>query len=182
MIDPFPAYIVCAILIAAAAFDLEKHKIPNYINYYGMLAAITFHSWNNGYAGLAFSLQGIGVGIALLIIPYMMGGMGAGDAKLMGVVGGFLGMKAVFLAFLVSALIGGLYAVIVIIVHRVRHQDWLISFNPAILLSIGLGKKMPLLHCEFEKGKSKPRLCYGVAIAIGTISYVVWNIIQGYPI
>ena len=182
MIDLVPAYILCVILIVAAAFDLEKHKIPNIINYYGMLAAISFHSWNNGYAGLAFSLQGIGVGIALLIIPYMMGGMGAGDAKLMGMVGGFLGMKAVFYAFLVSALIGGLYAVLVIVVHRIRHQNWLISINPAFLMSIGLGNIVHLLHCESEKGNSKPRLCYGVAIAIGTISYVVWNIIQGNPI
>jgi prepilin peptidase CpaA len=44
--------------------------------------------------------------------------MGAGDAKLMGVVGGVLGAKGVFYAFLFSAIVGGIYAVVLTFIYR----------------------------------------------------------------
>jgi prepilin peptidase CpaA len=176
------AVLLSALLTAAAVYDLHSYRIPNFINYSGMLMSISFHVWLSSTTGLMFSLMGIGAGIALLIIPYLFGGMGAGDAKLMGMVGGFLGVKSVFFAFLASALVGGLYALIVIIVHRARHQKWLVSINHGALMRIASGEKTSFLHSESEDAKSKPRLCYGVAIAIGTIAYVVWNITHGYPI
>jgi prepilin peptidase CpaA len=45
---------------------------------------------------------------------YLLGGMGAGDVKLMGAVGGFLGPKGVFAAFLGTSLIGGVYAIVLL--------------------------------------------------------------------
>ena len=62
-----------------------------------------------------FSLFGLVLGTALFIIPYLMGGMGAGDIKLMGAVGAITGPKGVLLTALFSSIIGGVYALIVLL-------------------------------------------------------------------
>ncbi len=56
------------------------------------------------------STGGLFLGVAFLLPVYLIGGMGAGDVKLMGAVGSILGPQGVFIAFLYSAIAGGLYA------------------------------------------------------------------------
>ena len=102
----------------AAVIDLRSQKIPNIITFPSMLIALTYNTIINGTEGLLFSAGGIAAGIAILIIPYLMGGMGAGDAKLMGAIGGFIGAKAAFFAFFLIAAVGGIYALIIVAIYR----------------------------------------------------------------
>ena len=83
----FQVNYLVALLITAAVIDLRTQKIPNLIVYPSVLIALTYNTIMNGAEGLLFSAGGIAIGTALLIIPYLMGGMGAGDAKLMGAIG-----------------------------------------------------------------------------------------------
>ena len=46
-----------------------------------------------------------------MFIPFALGGMGAGDVKLMGVVGALKGPEFVWVAFLASAMAGGILAI-----------------------------------------------------------------------
>ena len=71
--------------------------------------------------------------MALLIVFYLMGMMGAGDVKLMGAVGSILGPAGVFKAFLFTAIVGGIYAVIVLAYH-----GQLAGFMKRIALSLKL--------------------------------------------
>lgn len=129
-----------------------------------MAAAAIYHSAINGLAGFLFSFEGIVVGIALLIVPYLMGGMGAGDAKLMGAVGGLLGPKGVFVAFLFTALVGGVYAFIVLVSHRFFKKTC--SRHRLMLSNFFLTRKFAYIPPSYDENKTKLR--YGVAIAIGT--------------
>jgi len=52
------------------------------------------------------------LGMGLFIILYLMGGMGAGDVKLIGAVGSMLGPYMVLTAVLCTALIGGICALV----------------------------------------------------------------------
>lgn len=134
-----------------------------------MLAALFYFSTANGLDGLLFSLKGIGFGIGLLIIPYMMGGMGAGDAKLMGVVGGFLGAKGVLATFLCTAVIGGIHALFILIIYRKKFAGY---FKELLnRWSFFISTKTYRSEPEGKKSQ-RPRLCYGFAIALGTISYM----------
>ena len=87
------------VLLIAVISDIRLHKIPNWLTYPAMMGAIIYHTSTRGIGGFLYSVEGVGAGFAVLIIFYLMGGMGAGDVKLMGAVGGLLGPKGVLDGF-----------------------------------------------------------------------------------
>ena len=80
-----------ALLLSASILDLMYSKIPNILNYPFMAGGVLHHAYMRGMEGFVFSLEGLGLGIALLLFFYLAGGMGAGDVKLMGAIGSFFG-------------------------------------------------------------------------------------------
>ena len=103
------------------------------------------------------------MGLALLIMFYFMGMMGAGDVKLMGAVGSILGPAGVFNAFLFTAIVGGIYALIVLVYH-----GQIVGFMKRIAQSLKLSLITVRPTLVPNEGKATPILCYGIAIAIGT--------------
>ena len=160
---------ITILLIISAVIDLRTHKIPNLITLPSILIALIYHSLLYGLDGLLFSAGGIGVGIGLLIIPYLMGGMGAGDAKLMGAIGGFIGVKAAFYAFLIIAAVGGVYALIIVVIYRSNFSGFFRKQFDTLVNFILIQKYIPDIE---ESEKSRPKLCYGLAIALGTGIYI----------
>ena len=165
-IDVFFIIFLSIILIAAAVNDLRFQKIPNLLTYPAMAIAVGCHVVMNGLDGLLFSTAGLALGIAILIIPYLMGGMGAGDAKLMGTVGAILGARGVFIAFLFTAIIGGVYALIVVLIKRQHFKGFFTKQAATLKTFIFTRQFIPIQGDQNEK---KPKLCYGIAIAIGTL-------------
>ena len=164
--------LIFSIVSLAAFFDLRTHKIPNILTYPSMLLALCFHSSIYGWKGFLFSLAGIGTGIGLLILPYIMGGMGAGDAKLLGAVGGLIGAKATVIAFIYISLLGCVYAVLLLVVKRQEFkghfQDLCVTFK-LFLMTRKFIPDQP--HVQ----KSRPKVYYGIAIAVGTHCYVAFE-------
>jgi len=74
-IDVFLIIFLSIILIAAAVNDLRFQKIPNLLTYPSMAIALVYHFIMSGLDGLLFSAGGLAIGIAILILPYLMGGM-----------------------------------------------------------------------------------------------------------
>jgi prepilin peptidase CpaA len=141
-----------------------------------MILALTLYSFAAGFDGFLFSLKGISVGIGVLLIPYLLGGMGAGDAKLMGTVGGFLGAKGVLGAFLLTAVFGGIYALLTIFLFRSQFKNYFKGFLQRCRTFLATRVYIPDPDDDRPK---RPRLCYGLAIALGTGSYLLINF-MGY--
>lgn len=161
-------FLAC-VMVAAAVYDLKFQRIPNFITYPSMLIALCFHAVTNGWAGLGFSAVGLLLGTGLFFIPYLMGGMGAGDAKLMGAAGAVLGVKGVFIAALFTAIIGGLYAILLILkqaIHKGFIRNWAENVKTCLLTR----RFFPI--STHNEDRQKPKLCYGVAIALGTLTYI----------
>jgi prepilin peptidase CpaA len=165
----FVTIFLSVLLIASAIIDLKTQKIPNLLTLPSMLIALGYHSTLNGLDGLLFSAGGIGVGIGLLIIPYLMGGMGAGDAKLMGAIGGLLGAKAVLFTFFLTAAVGGVYALVLVVIYRSNFGGFFRKQFDTLVNFILMQKYIPDIE---ESQKSRPKLCYGLAIALGTGIYI----------
>jgi prepilin peptidase CpaA len=167
--DPFLVIALSSILIVAAIIDIRIQKIPNILTFPTMVAGLTYHFVTKGWGGLIFSAEGLTIGIAIFLIPYVMGGMGAGDAKLMGAVGAMTGPKGVFIACLFTAIAGGIYALIVFLFNIQYLKNFIARSSITVKIFALTRNFIPIPSDEFEK---KPRLCYGVAIAIGTLFYV----------
>jgi prepilin peptidase CpaA len=166
-------WLVSAILVVAALIDGYKLKVPNWITFPMILSGWIYGAVVGGWLGLGTSLMGTVVGLALLLPAYAIGGMGAGDVKLLAGVGAWMGARDTFWAFAVSAVVGGLIALAMVLVRRQweRHQSqfWVILSeifvirNPAQLSVIAAERKSTMML-----------LPYGIPIAIGTITYFAW--------
>jgi prepilin peptidase CpaA len=168
--------ILCSSLVIAAVQDLRFQKIPNIVTYPTMGIALVYHVMTNRLDGLVFSAGGLALGIALLIVPYVMGGMGAGDAKLMGASGAVLGPKGIFTAFLFTAVIGGIYALILVLMNPKICKGFITRHAATLKTFVMTRQFIPIPAAQDEK---KPKLCYGVAIALGTLLYVFLDLL-GY--
>jgi prepilin peptidase CpaA len=154
---------VFALVIAAAAFDLHSRRIPNKLILLGLIAALPVQ-WavHGGTAGLWLGLQGLATGIAVMLPFYLLRAFGAGDAKLMGAIGAFVGPSTVLLIALATFLAGGVWALVLVVQRRqLRHA----------------GNSMFLMCTGFAQHKTQTaslgRLPYGVAIALGTMVVMV---------
>jgi prepilin peptidase CpaA len=103
------------LLVLAVIYDQRERRIPNILILVGLVLGLSWNIYGAGFPGLLFSLQGLAAGLALLFIPFALGGMGAGDVKLLGMVGAFKGAVFAFHTFIAMALWGGLVAVILLI-------------------------------------------------------------------
>ena len=167
-------WLVTLILIVAAVIDGLQLKVPNWITFPMILGGWIFNVAYFGMPGLGWSLVGTVVGLALLLPAYAIGGMGAGDVKLLAGVGAWVGGTVTFYAFCLSAVIGGVIAVLMVLCQRGwqkhRSQFWLIASeimtvrDPNQLSTIAAQRKSSMLL-----------LPYGIPIAIGTIAYFAWT-------
>lgn len=167
--DVFLIVILSLTLIVAVVNDLRVQRIPNLVTYPCMAAAIGCHTMMNGLEGFLFSVGGLAMGIAVFVVPYLMGGMGAGDAKLMGASGAVIGSKGVLIAILFTALVGGLYAIIVLLIRRQYLKRFINRNIKTLKTLVSTGQ---FISIPETKGENKPKLCYGVAIALGTFLYI----------
>jgi prepilin peptidase CpaA len=157
----------------AVITDLKTRKIPNLLTFPMMLFGLLYHGIMKrvGWAGIQRRRRCVGLGVFL--IPYVMGGMGAGDAKLMGAAGAILGPKGVVIAAVMSILAGLVYAIVLLFIHT----DYARSF----LRRAGITLKTLFLTRQFipippGKDEKQPTLAYAVPIALGTMCYLFLKI------
>ncbi len=166
-------YPLATVLLISSVFDIQYQKIPNWVTFTAMVIGLTLNGTGSGLDGILHGLAGIALGIGIFLIPYAMGGMGAGDAKLMGAVGSFLGAGGVFISALFTMAFGGLYAVSVMLLHRQYGKEILSSFKDNLVSLVLTQRFTPSSKNSTTNTADKPRLCYGVAIAAGTFIYMI---------
>jgi prepilin peptidase CpaA len=165
--------LVSAVLIFAAYIDGKQLKVPNWITFPMVLSGLLYHTVASGWNGAGDSLYGIMWGLLCLLPLYAIGGMGAGDVKLMAGIGAWLGATTTCYAFGVTVVVGALMAVLMILFSgRVQHhvrQGISIAYE---IMTVRNPRKL------FENAKErKPTmylLPYGIPICIGSILYFVY--------
>jgi prepilin peptidase CpaA len=167
--------IMGCLLISAVVLDVRYRKIPNILTFPVMLSGLVYHTLTNGGAGLFFSLGGLVTGLAVLMIFFLMGAMGAGDAKLMGAIGALSGTHVVLNAALISMLAGGVYALILILFRYSACKEVLSRLFLQLNYLMRTGK---LAEISLKNRPNEPKLCYAVAIAAGTFFVMGWQAVN----
>ncbi|HQX49072.1 MAG TPA: A24 family peptidase [Planctomycetaceae bacterium] len=165
---------VSAILILAAWIDGRELKVPNWITFPMILSGLVYSTCVGGLGGLGAGVLGMCVGLLTLLPLYAVGGMGAGDVKLMAGIGAWLGWEITFAAFCVSTVVGALMAVVMVLWKRsMKHHyenfllilsEWMVIKNPYELSRIAAKRKPTMML-----------LPYGIPICIGTIGYFLYQ-------
>jgi prepilin peptidase CpaA len=171
-LDFFIVLFLSVVVISAAVIDMRIQKIPNLLTCPAMAVALVYYLAVHGWDGLLFSAGGLMVGTAVFFVVYLMGWMGAGDAKLVGAVGAAVGIKGVIVASLLTAVIGGVYAVLLLLIRR-RYCAGMIARWAATLKTFFLTAQFIPIPAPAGEDEQRPRLCYAIAIALGTILYVL---------
>jgi prepilin peptidase CpaA len=115
--DLLPLAAVALATLVASVTDLWKFKVYNVLTFPMLVLGLGVATYLGGWSGLASSLLGAGLGFGLLIVFYALGGVGAGDVKLLTAIGAWLGPNLTYQVFVASALFGGIYALILVVVR-----------------------------------------------------------------
>lgn len=171
--SPVIAAFLIPILVIATAFDLKSRRIPNILILSGLILGLDVAGILGGATGLLHALAGSGLALLLTFPLYMLRIFGAGDVKLISVVGAFLGSGQILWALLTifvaggvlaltyAALRGGLIAVLRHVFTSVRMQFGLVSAG--------------MLPASASKPSATISLPYAVAILMGTLWHLVRN-------
>jgi len=163
---------VAAVVVVAVGgvIDIRSHRIPNLVTFGGAVLGLTASLWLGGLSGLGHSAGGWATGVALFLPLFMLGGMGAGDVKLLGAVGAWLGpMGAVWSGFF-AVMAGGVLALVVGAWAGYRGKAFANLWGLIAFWRVAGIRPLPGLTLADAPG---PRLPYGVAIAVGTC-VAVW--------
>lgn len=104
--------VAIAVSLIAVVLDLRSRRIPNLLTGPALLAGLIWATTSAGFAGLCESLAGAVLIAAPYVILFALAGGGAGDAKLMGALGAWLGLVNGVIVLLAVALSGVILAVV----------------------------------------------------------------------
>jgi prepilin peptidase CpaA len=165
-VNPVNAFNLAAIMVAlvAAVWDLKTRRIPNVLTFGSALVAVLVHAYSAGVGGAGWALAGWFVGFVFFLPFFALGGMGAGDVKLIAALGAWIGPgQAVWLA-LFSLIAGGVLGFLVAVgfgylAQALANISWMFQFwrteGP---------KPVPQMTLATHSG---PRLAYAIPVFAG---------------
>ena len=147
--------------LVATVVDIRTRRIPNELT--AAMACFGIGLAAIGASGLSVgaSLAGLVIGLALMMPGHLIGATGAGDVKLMAAIGGIVGPGMVVTAFLFTAVIGGVLAVVVAI--RRQRLGAMLEATGRLVAAPSDAKK------EIKGASQASRFAYGPAIALGSV-------------
>ena len=162
--QPIPLLVV-GLVVVTASTDIVCRRIPNPVIAIGLLAAFVVQAFLHGpVSGIGDALAGTLSGFALLIPLYLMRATGAGDVKLLAMIGAWVGPAMILYVALTAFIIGGAWSIAWTLL-RGRMQQFLLN-----LWSITHGGwRLQQGPSDASGIKSVGTLPYGVAIAAGTL-------------
>ena len=144
--------------------DLRTRRIPNYLTLGTAVAGLAFNFMAQGLPGLVSGILGMLLGFACLILPYLWGGMGAGDVKALAALGAWLGPQLTVFLFCYMGIAGGVIALGYLawqgILWQKIKEGWGFLLN--LILCRPDGPPRPPSPAPLTEG-----IPYGVAIAVG---------------
>jgi prepilin peptidase CpaA len=162
---------ILCVAIIACAIDLRSRRIPNWLTFGAAGAGLIFQVALHGPAGLLTGVAGWVVGVLIFFLPFALGGLGAGDVKLVGALGAWLGPLEIVWLALFTGVAGGVLAIVVSLARGYLGQAlrniWL------LLMHWRVAGIRPLPEMTIHHGTG-PKLAYGVAILAGTM-VTVWT-------
>lgn len=164
LVSVFILVAVVAFTFPAAIWDARVNRLPNWLTAPAAIAGLVFHMIVGGWQGSSLlggawvgaqhSLLGFAAGFVPLLLVWLIGAAGAGDVKLMGAVGAWLGPRLTLYTYVLSVIVAMLASLYALLRHKARtssnqrqKSDW---------------RKVP----------------YGVPVALASWLVLIWNLLR----
>jgi len=175
--DLWPLVAIAVATLIASATDLWKFKVYNVLTIPLLGTGLVVSTFLGGQDGLISSLLGAGVGFGLLAIFYALGGVGAGDVKLLTAVGSWLGPYLIYQVFVASAFFGGAYALALVISRSGLVGLTVELFHARQALADPMSWKRPdsTIEAEVQRSDRRRRLVpFAAMTCLGFFATMVW--------
>jgi len=182
-----PFIVLVALLLSAVWHDVRSRRIPNRLVLVGMAlagvlqlvlpAGAGLFIEPFGSIGILWSAAGFGLGLALLLPMYALRALGAGDVKLLAMIGAFVGPRAVC-GIAVTALVAGGVLAVAVALHQGTLKRMLANSMHLIMSSVfgALGGQSPAIEAPAAPSGKLP---YAIALACGALPYLVVAAVRG---
>ncbi|MBH5317468.1 prepilin peptidase [Paenibacillus sp. GSMTC-2017] len=163
---------IAAILLIMIAFvtDIRKQLIPNWLSVGAFVLGVSYHSVFSGANGWLWTLWGAAAGFFPLLLLYMMKGIGAGDVKLFGAIGAWIGVLGVAELMMYSILYAGAIGVLLLAIRRTFAKNIAIAVVAIVSPSASWTKGEWLAWTK--AGKSFP---FMLAVAPAAVTLFILN-------
>lgn len=151
----------------ASFFDIRERRVPNWLVFAAIIAGLLYHNVVDGWQGLGLAVEGMAVGAAILLGPYVFGAVGAGDVKLLMAFGALAGPENVLRGSLAGIVLAG-FGTALILTLRGRLFQMLRGIGAWALLTVN-GVRAPLAA---DRSYTLP---YAVFLALGMAVDVAWR-------
>ncbi len=155
-----------AIAVAAAVCDLHARRIPNLLTFGAAVAGIAIHGYYSGVSGATSASLGWLAGAAIFFPVFALGGMGAGDIKLLGALGAWLGPGAALMVALYTGIAGGLMALFIAGLSGYLRKAFTNIWLLLTYWRVSGIRPAPDLMLTTTKG---PRLAYALPVLAGLV-------------
>ena len=163
-------WLVSITLVVAAVIDGMYLKVPNKITYPLIVAGWIYSAAVGGWGGLGWSLLATFFGLALLFGLHLIGGMGAGDVKLLAGIAAFVHIEHTWYIFIATTIVGAIMATIQIAFSGEWKKHWFQAH--AILREIWTVRDADKLYELAQERKPRMRLLpYGIPMTVAAIGY-----------
>jgi len=172
-----PGVVALSVACVAAFTDIVEYRVRNILTLPLIVSGLVYHAVVGGSSGFATSVGGVAFGLGVLIVPWLLGLIGAGDAKLLAGVGAWLGLPVTVVAFIATAAASALYATVLIVYRgKLRESLMLIKIIGYRFLAMGtyFGKDSLVEQCYAGPERRLRVIPFGAMVPIGIVSAFLW--------
>jgi prepilin peptidase CpaA len=157
--------VLALILLLSVFFDIRERRIPNWLTASGVLVGLSLNLIE-GFTAFLQGFLGLALGFGVLILPFALGWVGAGDVKLVGTVGALVGIQWMPRIFFYSGLMSGILALFAAAMRGIQLQGFVRLWMDIKLLVISFGRVLPEGISQ-RTGDKKKSIPWAVAIGLG---------------
>lgn len=167
-LDYMGAAVIGGYMAACAVVDYRQHRIPNWLTVPAALAGLIYSTLAPAGVGWMAAVAGFAVGFGLLLLPWLLGGGGMGDVKMLAALGTWLGPTGILVAFGLGTVLAAL-GMMAVLTYSAVAEGFSLTRRRYLAVASGGTSTTP------QAGPRRRRvLPFAVPMAVGTWLYLAW--------